>query len=185
MKVLEAAIEILRDHYGEYPSEHTLNTINELESIIKFKSPNLNATTLTEEERDNMTVDAFAMAMKAKLEKARLKGYKKWHDKNACSDERLTELFYGHLNKTNDGNFIDLANFCMFLHARGAPSTILQLRYDSTKPGVDRTAKCNGCEDQKNKIRFTGGLTSVSYCQVCTRGTLDLWSPRDEEDTLT
>ena len=80
---------------------------------------------LIEAERDNNAVDAFAQAMKEKLAKARAKGRKGWNDKKTCSDEYLASNFFQCLKKYNDGNFIDLANFLMFLHVRGASSRIL------------------------------------------------------------
>lgn len=80
---------------------------------------------MSDEERDNNAVDEFAEMMKSKLAKARLKGRGGWHDKELCSDEDLANLFFGHLKKSNDGNLIDLANFCMFLQIRGARNDIL------------------------------------------------------------
>lgn len=82
---------------------------------------------ITNAEQDNEAVDEFAKAMKEKLAKARAKGRKGWDDKEACSDESLAYLFHGHLQKHNEGNFIDLANFLMFLHIRGAKPDVLSL----------------------------------------------------------
>lgn len=80
---------------------------------------------LLEAEHDNMAVDAFAKAMKDKLAKARAKGRSGWNDKDTCSDERLVYLFFKHLKKSNDGNFVDLANFLMFLYMRDANPDVL------------------------------------------------------------
>ena len=82
---------------------------------------------LLQAERDNEAVDRFAEAMKEKLAKARAKGRRGWDNKEACSDEHLADLFHNHLQKYNEGNFIDLANFCMFLHVRGANPNVLSL----------------------------------------------------------
>ncbi|MDD2267847.1 hypothetical protein [Sulfuricurvum sp.] len=82
---------------------------------------------ITNAEQDNEAVDEFAKAMKEKLAKARAKGRKGWNDKETCSDETLAYLFHDHLQKHNEGNFIDLANFLMFLHIRGAKPDVLSL----------------------------------------------------------
>lgn len=74
---------------------------------------------------DNSAVDRFAQAMKDKLTRAREKGRGGWDDKIECTDEHLAKLFFEHLEKTNDGNLIDLANFLMFLSERGADGSVL------------------------------------------------------------
>ena len=66
--------------------------------------------------RDNAAVDAFAGAMKAKLADARAKGRGGWEDKNGCTQQHLSELLRGHIEK---GDPCDVANFCCFLFNRG------------------------------------------------------------------
>lgn len=80
---------------------------------------------LMEIKRDNDAVDEFAKAMKQKLALARAKGRSGWNNKETCSDEHLAHLFREHLKKCNEGNFIDLANFLMFLHVREANPFVL------------------------------------------------------------
>lgn len=80
---------------------------------------------LLEAEIDNIAVDEFAKAMKEKLAKARAKGRSGWDNKDTCSDERLVYLFFKHLKKANDGNFVDLANFLMFLYMRDTNPDVL------------------------------------------------------------
>lgn len=80
-------------------------------------------------KNDNQCVDAFSKAMKAKLAFIRAKG---WDDKEICTDEGLATLFFEHLQKCNEGNFIDLANFLMFLHIRGADASILKRQINIT-----------------------------------------------------
>lgn len=91
------------------------------DTVKEFETDNA----LLQAERDNEAVDRFAEAMKEKLAKARAKGRRGWDDKEACSDSHLARCFFHHLNKGNHGNFIDLANFLMFLHVRGAKFDIL------------------------------------------------------------
>lgn len=115
---------------------------------------------LSDETKDNMAVDKFAKAMKEKLAKARAKGRRGWDDKEACSDEHLSALFHSHLKKCNDGNFIDLANFLMFLHVRGANPKALIL-------------KCSGC-----KFFYSYGV--FQKCDGCNRAERkDLFEPKD------
>lgn len=74
---------------------------------------------------DDLAVDRFAAAMKAKLAKGRNKGRGGWDDKTQCLDEFLAELLVDHLGKGNAGTFEDVANFAMMLHQRGANPEIL------------------------------------------------------------
>ena len=69
---------------------------------------------------DDIAVDRFAEAMKAKLKLEREK-YNRggWEDPSRCSPQYLAELLIGHLAKGNEGNLEDVANFCMMLHQRG------------------------------------------------------------------
>lgn len=73
----------------------------------------------TDDHSDDFAVSEFATAMKEKLAKSREKGRGGWDDPKVCTTEQLADLFVGHLGKGNDGNFLDLANFCMMLHQRG------------------------------------------------------------------
>ena len=106
---------------------------------------------LLEAEHDNMAVDAFAKEMKDKLSKARAKGRSGWNDKKACSDEYLVYLFFKHLKKANDGNFVDLANFLMFFHMRDSNPNVLNLLKDLFKVDFEadtdamKPKTCEGC----------------------------------------
>lgn len=65
---------------------------------------------------DDLAVDRFAAAMKAKLAQKRAEGRGGWDDKDACSGEWLSRLLRGHVEK---GDPVDVANFAMMLHQRG------------------------------------------------------------------
>jgi hypothetical protein len=65
---------------------------------------------------DNTAVDAFAVAMKAKLSEARSKGRGGWQNKDDCPQQRLSDMLRAHVAK---GDPRDVANFAMFLHQRG------------------------------------------------------------------
>lgn len=64
-------------------------------------------------ERDEAEVDLFAMAMKDKLWVAHNKGRAGWRETDV---KQLAQDAFNHLLKNNDGNLVDVANFCMFLH---------------------------------------------------------------------
>lgn len=74
---------------------------------------------------DDLAVDRFAAAMKAKLAEARYKGRSGWDDPDRCSVTFLAELLVGHVGKGNPGNFEDIANLAMMLHQRGADPAVL------------------------------------------------------------
>lgn len=68
---------------------------------------------IADEHPDDVAVDKLAEAMKAKLQKQRLKGYGGWD--TDCTQERLSELLREHVDK---GDPVDVANFCAFLFYR-------------------------------------------------------------------
>ena len=59
---------------------------------------------------DDIAVDQFAAAMKAKLAKKRIEGRGGWQDMSAGE---LSQLLHEHVEK---GDPLDVANFCMMLH---------------------------------------------------------------------
>ncbi|WP_238878674.1 hypothetical protein [Achromobacter xylosoxidans] len=65
---------------------------------------------------DDIAVDRFAAAMKAKLAKKRAEGRGGWDDKAQCSREWLSSLLRQHLEK---GDPVDVGNLAMMLHQRG------------------------------------------------------------------
>lgn len=65
---------------------------------------------------DDKAVDRFAAAMKAKLAEARSKGRNGWDDL-AWEPEEISAALRKHVEK---GDPRDVANYCMFLWARGA-----------------------------------------------------------------
>ncbi|WP_198516553.1 hypothetical protein [Herbaspirillum huttiense] len=64
---------------------------------------------------DDVAVDQFAEAMKAKLTDARAKGRSGWQD---CDPAELSYMLREHVEK---GDPRDVANFCMFLWSLGKP----------------------------------------------------------------
>lgn len=81
---------------------------------------------MNEEHSDDLAVDRFAEAMKAKLASSRAKGRGGWDDPFLCTDAYLASLLVEHLGKGNPGTFEDVANFAMMLHQRGADPLVLR-----------------------------------------------------------
>ncbi|KAF1005430.1 MAG: hypothetical protein GAK28_03182 [Luteibacter sp.] len=65
---------------------------------------------------DDVAVDAFAVALKAKLAEARAKGRGGWNGDEPGMQQRLSDMLRAHVEK---GDPRDVANFAMFLHQRG------------------------------------------------------------------
>lgn len=65
---------------------------------------------------DDIAVDKFAAAMKAKMAKQRARGYSGWDDKEDCPTERLQQMLMDHIAK---GDPVDIGNFAMMLFNRG------------------------------------------------------------------
>lgn len=64
---------------------------------------------------DEVGVDLFAEAMKAKLAEKRSAGRSGWNDPDETPVEDLARMFVGHLAK---GDMVDIGNFAMMLHHR-------------------------------------------------------------------
>lgn len=62
---------------------------------------------------DDHQIDTFAESMKAKMDLKRAQGRSGWE---TCSPDYLRQLLREHVEK---GDPVDVANFCMMLHARG------------------------------------------------------------------
>lgn len=73
---------------------------------------------------DVVCVDRFASLMKAKLAQKRAEGYGGWDDPSRCTTAHLSQLLIKHVAK---GDPLDVANFAMMLHQRGA-------RIDANEP---------------------------------------------------
>lgn len=66
---------------------------------------------------DDLAIDHFAKAMKAKMKWERdQRGRRGWNDRAVCSTEYLSRLLWGHVKK---GDPVDVANLAMMLSERG------------------------------------------------------------------
>lgn len=64
---------------------------------------------------DDVAVDTFAAAMKAKMAKQRAKGYGGWDNPEDCTADFLRERLAHHVGK---GDPVDIGNFAMMLWNR-------------------------------------------------------------------
>lgn len=80
---------------------------------------------------DDLAVDAFAAAMKAKMAEARAKGRGGWEDPAQCTAEDLSRMLREHVEK---GDPRDVANFCMMLNRRGEA---IAARQPVGEPAID------------------------------------------------
>lgn len=65
---------------------------------------------------DDIAVDSFAIAMKAKLAQKRAEGRDGWEDQDKCSNTFLSNLLREHVEK---GDPVDVGNLAMMIHQRG------------------------------------------------------------------
>ncbi len=65
---------------------------------------------------DDVAIDAFAEALKAKMKASRDKGRSGWGNKLDCPDGVLQQMLVDHLGK---GDPIDIGVFAMMIYARG------------------------------------------------------------------
>jgi len=133
------------------------------------------ATKPRQEHPDDMAVQAFADAMKAKMGKSRAKGRSGWEE---CHAEDLRRMMNNHLCK---GDPVDVGNFAMMLWNRGESTasegqaqtsagkspdmwdainllTELQEQYKSTM----RSAYCQVSEDEELTVRIDEFLAAQS-----------------------
>ncbi|KAF1016231.1 MAG: hypothetical protein GAK31_01720 [Stenotrophomonas maltophilia] len=107
----DAARRVISDiDSGDYHGEISEATYAALEATLAARQP------VAEQHPDDLAVDAFAAAMKAKMATARAKGRDGWDDPAQCSADDLTRMLRDHVEK---GDPRDVANFCMMLHQRG------------------------------------------------------------------
>ncbi|WP_340571708.1 hypothetical protein [Stenotrophomonas sp. G106K1] len=104
-----------RDGHMEYVpnevrAEQALIALDEWLAALAARQP------VGEQHPDDLAVDAFAAAMKAKMAEARAKGRGGWEDPAQCSADDLSRMLREHVEK---GDPRDVANFCMMLHQRG------------------------------------------------------------------
>jgi hypothetical protein len=93
---------------------------------------------------DDLAVDRFAAAMKAKLAASRVKGRGGWENTEVCPPGSLQQMLLEHLEK---GDPVDVGNFAMMIFNRGEQTHValpvampveasdVPARGDETRPG--------------------------------------------------
>ena len=114
----DAAIEAMAESLLCAESSATLEDAREQARLLLADAlPHLAARQpVCDQHPDDLAVDAFAAAMKAKMAAARAKGSGGWQDPAQCTADDLTRMLRDHVEK---GDPRDVANFCMMLHQRG------------------------------------------------------------------
>lgn len=102
--------------------------------------------------RDKPHVEAFAKEMVEKMADSSRKGRSGWDDPDQCKVEDLADMLIGHLSKPNKGNFIDVADFCMMLHLRGADPRVLRDAYFRKMRSHDEST-LSGIREEMEKMR--------------------------------
>lgn len=97
----------------------------EMERVLERAFAAISPTPGAETHPDDLAVDRFAVAMKAKMARSRAKGRHGWNDPNDCTDAFLVGLLRHHITKTNAGTFEDIGCLAMMLHQRGADPAAL------------------------------------------------------------
>lgn len=124
--ISEAIEERLQDHAQEAPPRHS----------------------------DDIAVDKFAAAMKAKLAEKRSEGRSGWEDKNQCSIDYLLQLFYEQVDK---GDPVDVANLSMMLwhrieatNLKGQEKRLPQIRRAKAEKALHPLASLRDWQSRRN-----------------------------------
>lgn len=107
---------------------------------------------------DDMAVDRFAVAMKAKLARKRLQGRGGW-DGPECDADTLSRMLREHVEK---GDPLDVGNLAMMLHQRGE-----RISAPAVEPvATPQECATEGC-GKPAVIHFIRGNIGSYYCMDC------------------
>lgn len=109
----------------------------------------------TAQHSDDIAVDQFAAAMKAKLAACRAKGLTGWSNPGDPTDTQLARLLTQNMTKGNAGTFVDVANFCMFLHQRGAdPVTLASAAFYTPTTNYQRNTLLAAMQEVREALQL-------------------------------
>lgn len=109
----------------------------------------------TAQHSDDIAVDQFAAAMKAKLAACRAKGLAGWSNPGDPTDTQLARLLTQNMTKGNAGTFVDVANFCMFLHQRGAdPVTLASAAFYAPATNYQRNTLLAAMQEVREALQL-------------------------------
>lgn len=118
---------------------------------------------VSDQHPDDLAVDAFAAAMKAKMAAARAKGRGGWEDPAQCTAEDLSRMLRNHVEK---GDPRDVANFCMMLHQRGEAIAARQPVGEAVTVEAVATVRRNGDGDRYIDWLTEGGIADLEVGDV-------------------
>jgi hypothetical protein len=102
------------------------DALHEAKAALSHPAPDV-----PEQHSDDVAVDRFAAALKAKLAKKRRDGRGGWDDPEQCSAAFLSKLMREHVEK---GDPLDVGAFAMMLQQRGEP---IQPAPEPTFPDIE------------------------------------------------
>ena len=128
----ERTIAILRQHKTDY-MEAAEGTRKALEAECERLRKQVAALSAQQSAHhpDDVAVERFAAAMKAKLARCREKGRHGWQTASAA---HLSSLLYHHMYKADP---LDVANLAMMLHQNGQA---IELPHEARKPVAQQSA---------------------------------------------
>jgi hypothetical protein len=132
----------------------------------------------TAQHSDDIAVDKFAAEMKAKLAACRAKGLAGWSNPGDPTDTQLARLLTQNMTKGNAGTFVDVANFCMFLHQRGAdPVTLASAAFYAPATNYQRNTLLAAMQEVREALQLAndspGGIITDT-----------IWMPHRPETLL-
>lgn len=144
------------------------------------------------EHPDDIAVDRFAAAMKAKLAQKRREGRGGWQNRDECSAERLSSMLRDHVGK---GDPVDVANFAMMLHQRGDRITSAEpageepvARYSNPEVGALATVLFEAfkrAEPEEGISKFPASymatFADMAHAAICARPSLRPATPTNPE----
>ena len=78
------------------------------------------------EEIDHKALAEFYAAMRTRMDLKRIEGKSGWQDISKCSDGFLSRQIIKQIMEPDYFSFIDIANYAMMLHTRGASPHLLK-----------------------------------------------------------
>jgi hypothetical protein len=115
---------------------------------------------------DAAAIMEFAAAMASKMHQAAMKGHFGWENPDLCTTESLQRALQEHVVK---GDPVDVANYAMMLHARGAGSASASLQTNMLLDNLMMRAALRAVLDE-----VSPGCTPISIDSSLPRSLIDL-----------
>ena len=115
---------------------------------------------------DAAAIMEFAAAMATKMHQAAMKGHFGWENPDLCTTESLQRALQEHVVK---GDPVDVANYAMMLHARGAGTAIPGPRTAMILENIQMRAALRAVLDE-----VSPGCTPIALDSSLPRSLIDL-----------